>query len=180
MIAQTQAANPKVDLVTASSADEPVLANLLQLYVHDFCDLVSIEIGDDGRFAYPSLSSYWTNPEYHAFLIKADSLLAGFVLVSLKFPASNNAKTPTDTHDIQEFFILRTYRRRRIGKQAAHAVWRRFPGPWQVRVRQSNTSAIRFWSAAIAEFTGATVTPTIIQKDGQPWDIYSFQSHLLK
>jgi hypothetical protein len=39
-----------LDIATASSA--PILANLLELYVHDLSGVFAIDIGADGRFGY--------------------------------------------------------------------------------------------------------------------------------
>jgi predicted acetyltransferase len=42
---------------------------------------------------------------------------------------------------------------------AAHEVWRRFLGIWEVRVMQSNVLAILFWEQAISNFTGEAIQP---------------------
>ncbi len=48
-----------------------------------------------------------------------------------------------------EFFVLRGWRGRGVGTKAAHDVWKRFPGVWEVRVMQANISAQHFWAGAI-------------------------------
>src|SRR3954468_4234570 len=45
---------PGVSLQLATLADQPLLANLLELYVHDLsAAFPNVEMGADGRFGYP-------------------------------------------------------------------------------------------------------------------------------
>ena len=55
---------PKVSLAVALSSDAALLANLLELYVHDLSEAFPlIELGADGRFGYDPLPRYWSEPE---------------------------------------------------------------------------------------------------------------------
>jgi predicted acetyltransferase len=163
---------PKIDLVPATLAQQPIVANLLQLYIHDFSEFLPLEIGPDGTFGYPDLPLYWQTPGRHPFLIQVDGIWAGFVLVKTSLDLSTNQPIS----DIAEFFILRAYRRLGIGTQVAHAVWRRFPGPWTVRVTQSNHAALPFWERAISAFTGFKVEPSIVERNGLSFIHFSFVS----
>jgi predicted acetyltransferase len=156
-----------IELISATPEQEPILANLLELYAHDFSEFHNLAIGDDARFGYPSLPLYWSDPNRHPFLVRVDGKLAGLVLVLL-----NN----DGVWDVAEFFVLRGFRRRGIGTQVAHEVWRRFPGPWQVRVMRTNVSAQQFWAAAIAMFVGAAIHPVSTEIEGVPWSLFSFES----
>lgn len=144
----------------------PILANLLELYVHDFSEFLDVEIGEDGRFGYPALSLYWSEPDRHPFFIKLDGTYAGLVLV----------KRECAVWDMAEFFILRGCRRRGIGTQVAHEVWKRLPGLWEVRVMEANVSARRFWAGAVAMFVGEAIQPVCVEKGGKRWEVFSFQS----
>jgi predicted acetyltransferase len=162
-----------VEIVRATREQEFVLANLLELYAHDFSEFSKMEIGEDGRFGYPHLSLYWKEPDLrHPFLIKADGKLAGFVLLQKGSQAFDNK----ETWDVAEFFILRGYRRRGLGVKAAHAVWHMFPGKWEVRVMERNSQAREFWQRALYEFTGETVRAALVEKSGRRWHVFSFQS----
>ena len=59
---------------------------------------------------------------------------------------------------------------------AADQVWRLLRGLWQVRVMESNRSALEFWERAIAAFTGEIIPPNRIEKDGTHWRVFSFES----
>ena len=68
-------------VIPATRDQEPILANLLELYIHDFSEILPMELGPDGRFGYKDLSNYWIEPDRHPFLITVDEKLAGLVLV---------------------------------------------------------------------------------------------------
>ena len=70
-----------IEVLAATPQEQPVLANLLELYVYDFSELLGLEIGEDGRYGYPHLSLYWSEPARYPFLVRVDGKLAGFVLV---------------------------------------------------------------------------------------------------
>jgi predicted acetyltransferase len=104
-----------------------LLRDLLELYVEELSEVFPVERGPDGRFGYQKLQLYWNEPNVrHAFLIMADSHVAGFVLATRGSPASDTA---TDL-DVAEFFVLRTYRRSGVGRRAAIALWDHTPGQW--------------------------------------------------
>ena len=163
--------SPRVEVLAATPEQEPVLANLLELYVHDFSEFLDLEIGDDGRFGYPSLSIYWSEAGHYPFLIRADDKLAGLALVREEsIPSSGLA-----AWDVAEFFILRGWRGRGVGNLAAHALWRRFPGHWEIRVMQRNAPARLFWAKAVAAF-GGDLIPRQIEKNGESWDVFSLHT----
>ncbi|HEY2470736.1 MAG TPA: GNAT family N-acetyltransferase [Terracidiphilus sp.] len=164
------------ELVPATPEQEPVLANMLELYAHDFSEFHAIELGPDGRFGYPNLPLYWRERGRYPFLVKMEGKLAGFVLVKRGSQMSESDAI----WDMAEFFVIRGYRRRGIGTMIAHEVWRRFPGLWEVRVMQSNHAARAFWELAIARFG---VNPRhFVQgaESGELWDVFSFQSRLVE
>lgn len=161
-----------VEIIRATLEQEPILANLLELYAHDFSEFSELDIGEDGRFNYPHLSLYWKEPRRHPFLIKAYGKLAGFVLVQ----KGSQLSADKEIWDVAEFFILRRYRRHGIGMKAAHAVWSMFEGKWEVRVMEHNSQAKEFWRRAVKEFTGETIQAVAVEANGKRWQLFSFQS----
>jgi predicted acetyltransferase len=160
------------EVLPATKEEMPIVANLFELYAHDFSEFYSVEPGPDGRFGYPDLPLYWSEPGRYPFLIRIGGKLAGFVLVRGISQAPGNAIV----WDMAEFFVLRAYRRRGVGKESARSVWRQFPGPWQVRVMRANQTAHKFWQSAIAEFAGEAMSSTSAEKAGETWDVFSFSS----
>jgi predicted acetyltransferase len=136
-----------VTIEDAPPAAEPVLQNLMQLYVHDFsehwADTPRGDLAPDGRFeAYP-LADYWTNPRWSAAFVRCDGALAGFALVNDRAHSGQ----PVDAN-MAEFFIVRKYRGRGVGGAAASQIFARYPGQWEIAVARKNTAALRFWRRA--------------------------------
>jgi predicted acetyltransferase len=161
-----------VEVIQATREQEPVLANLLELYAHDFSEFVELELGPDGRFGYTHLHKYWEEPGRHPFIIKAGGRLAGFVFVRKGSAVSGDA----DVWDVAEFFVVRGLRRHGVGMKAAREVWTKFPGRWEVRVLERNEKAAAFWQRAIGDFLGRRIEPTPLAGDGQSWSVFSFES----
>jgi predicted acetyltransferase len=155
-----------VTLHPATPDDEPVLRRLLELYRHDFSEVDGADLDERGLFGYPYLDRYWTEPDRSAFLLRVEGRLAGFVLI--------NGHTYTDEGEraVAEFFVVRKYRRRGVGRRAAIAVFERIPGVWEVPVRAANAAAHAFWRAAIEAAVGAAYD--LVQHEAWPGSIFRF------
>jgi predicted acetyltransferase len=162
-----------VEITPASPEQEPVLANLFELYEHDFSEFIYLELGADGRFGYEHLGLYWRESSRYPFLIKVNGNLAGFVFLR----KGSQISSDEDIWDMTEFFIVRGYRRRGVGMKVAHEVWRQFPGRWEVRVIDRNQKAMEFWSRAVGEFLGETINPSPFKRNGEGWKVFSFESN---
>jgi predicted acetyltransferase len=86
----TDQAETRLEVATLSEA--PLLANLLELYLHDLSvAFPAIQLGADGRFGYPWLPLYWSEPERRfPFLIREAGRVAGFALATRGSPASDD------------------------------------------------------------------------------------------
>jgi predicted acetyltransferase len=156
-----------VTVVEAPAAQRPVLDRLLQLYLHDFSEFAPIgsphgEVDAEGRFFYPGIESYWQQDEHIPLLIRAEDHLAGFALVN----QWSALELPLD-HVVAEFFVLRKYRRARVGTRAALLIFRRYPGQWEVPVAWYNPPALAFWRGVAREL--APVEVAEIAGDGKRW-----------
>ena len=167
------AAAPRgVEVLRATPEQEPALANLLELYAHDFSEFLDIELEPNGRFGYPGLSRYWQEEGRFPFLVTVNGHLAGFALVA----KGSRISADPEVWDMAEFFIVRGHRRGGIGAAVAHEIWRSFPGPWEVRVLESNHPARAFWGAAIRGFTHSSVEGVIVEQREKRWHVFSFVS----
>jgi hypothetical protein len=106
---------PDVEVLRATPAQAPVVANLLELYAHDLSELVDLQLKPDGRFGYPELPLYWSKEGRVPFLVKVDNYLAGCVLVSRGSRINGDA----GVWDMAEFFIARGCRKQGIGTAVA-------------------------------------------------------------
>jgi predicted acetyltransferase len=161
-----------VELIQARAEHRHILENLLQLYIHDFSELVPVDVGDDGRYVYEKLPLYWSDDSRLPFLARVDGNLSGFALVAKISEDSGDR----EAYDMPEFFVLRRYRRRGIGCELAEKVWLRFPGKWQIRVMARNVGGVKFWASSIAKFTGRAAECAFREVDGKTWHVFSFDS----
>ncbi|HSB11376.1 MAG TPA: GNAT family N-acetyltransferase [Blastocatellia bacterium] len=161
-----------LEVTLALPEQEPILANMLELYVHDFSEFIDVELGPDGRFGYKRLPLYWRESNRYPFLIMADGHLAGFAFVCRGSGIAGDA----DVWDMAEFFIARGFRRRGLGMKVAQTIWEKFPGKWEVRVLDRNQKAMEFWRRATNRFLGKTIEPIPFNKDGIGWHVFSFES----
>jgi predicted acetyltransferase len=123
----------EVALEIAQPHDAPLLANLIELYVHDLSEVFPVELGPGGRFGYDRLPRYWTEPELRfPFLIRAGDRIAGFALATRGSAVTNGL----EDLDVAEFFVLRSHRRSRVRR----AGWCR-PMTVARRGRRGNYSA---------------------------------------
>jgi predicted acetyltransferase len=173
MTSKNQDGQPaRVEVLLATPEDEPVLVNLLELYIHDFSEFLSLDLGADGRFGYRNLPLYWRESNRHQFLVRIDGQLAGFVFVKGGSEISGDA----GVWDMAEFFVVRRYRRRGIGTLVAHDIWRRFRGPWEIRVMEANEASRQFWERAVSAFAGKIMPSAPVKKNGKVWRVFSFES----
>ena len=143
-----------------------VLDALMQLYLYDFsghAPLSSVhgEVDEEGRFTYTFLDTYWQEPGRMPFLVRADGRIAGFVLVN-RWSALDR---PLDSA-VAEFFVLRKYRLARVGMRAAHLVFSRLRGRWEVPVAAYNQEALLFWRSVVQSLP---VTMEEHTGDGRRW-----------
>jgi predicted acetyltransferase len=129
--------------------DQPVLANLVQLYMHDLRDFGGPPPDQHGHFPV-SLGRYWSEPHHHAFLIHAGGALAGFALVCRK----SRIHTPFHGHSIADFFVMRGCRGQGVGSAAAKHIFDMFPGRWELATPASNIPATAFWRSVSQHYTG--------------------------
>jgi predicted acetyltransferase len=163
----------EVELEIATQASATVLANLLELYLHDISEIFPSELGDDGRFGYQRLPLYWAEPERRfAFLIRAGGRLAGFALATRGSPASDDP----EHLDVAEFFVLRGHRRGGVGREAAFQLFTRLPGTWTVRVSESNRAGLPFWRATVGAYTGGRFAEDVRPRSPHGWRVFRFRS----
>ena len=80
----------RVSLERGEPAQREALANLVQLYIHDFNDFLAadrkIGVGEDGRFAdVLRLDDYWTEPDRSVWFIRAGGAARGICAAEQAF-----------------------------------------------------------------------------------------------
>ncbi|MEK4566587.1 GNAT family N-acetyltransferase [Alkalihalobacillus sp. FSL R5-0424] len=135
-----------VQIVPVKQEEAPILHNLMQYYIYEFSEyLHDIRLEEDGRFEPFKLDGYWIEPHLHPLFIKVDDQLAGFVLIEATPDSSPNS--------VNEFFVLKPYKRKGVGKKAAFDIFKRWHGNWVVAQLKENKPAQAFWNRVIDEYT---------------------------
>lgn len=57
-----------------------------------------------------------------------------------------------DRHELAEFFVMPTWRRRGVGRAAARLLFDRFVGRWTLSVIDARSTAGRFWRSTLARY----------------------------
>ncbi len=125
-----------------------------------------------GRFGYPYLDLYWTEQGRHPFLLRMDGKLAGFALVN------KHTILPTSEWSIAEFFIMRKYRRRGLGKQVAHFIFDQFRGRWEVSQIAADPGVRQFWKKVIGEYTGGRFEEVVFDDEREKGTVQVFENGL--
>ena len=138
-----------IELVEVKEESKSVLRQLMELYAYDFSEYDHADVNEHGLFGYTYFDYYWTEDTRHPFFIRVDGKLAGFVLINQYCYVVKEA----GTRSIAEFFVMRKYRRKGIGKEVARQVFDKFPGKWEVIQHGGNQPSKVFWEAVIREYT---------------------------
>jgi len=137
-----------VTLHRGQPSQREALANLAQLYIHDFTDFLRparLDVDEAGRFADEMhLEDFWTKPDHSVWFIRADDKLAGFALLNRKAQSGK----PVD-HNMAQFFVMRPYRGLDVAGRAVEQILNVHPGQWEVAIMEQNTPALHFWPKAI-------------------------------
>jgi predicted acetyltransferase len=139
----------QIDIVRATLSERPLLRQLSEFYMYDMSEFdLEIDINPHGTFDF-SIDRYWQDPNRAPYLVYVDAKVAGFVLVK----RGGYLAVDPEMMDLADFFILRRYRRQRIGTFAAERVFEMFPGKWEVRQFAENAVAHSFWHKVIDHYT---------------------------
>ncbi len=170
-----------VRLVRVDAAHIPVLSNLVQLYLHDFsiylCDEASGQLDEAGRFDPGFDEERYTaahetgRPRFWGYLARVANRWAGFALVSDRVDKAHHAGPGCN---MDEFFVLRCWRRQGVGRAMARQVFERHPGYWQITEIGPNTLAQAFWQAVVREHTGGRAREFTTEEEGETvvWQVF--------
>ena len=126
-----------------------VFIQMLELYNYDFSEFSNDDINEYGYFGYEHIDDYWNEKGRYPFFIRVNGKLAGLVLIR-SCCEYNNLPNP---HNIAEFFVMKKYRRKGVGRVAAMKIFDMFHGGWEISQWINNLPAQNFWGKVIAEYT---------------------------
>jgi predicted acetyltransferase len=160
---------PPLTVLRAAAQERPLLARMLELYQHDLSDIWDQDLDAHGEFGY-DLDRFWRDPACAPYVFRAGGQPAGFALVDAR------VRLPGGDLWMDQFFVMRKYRGRGVGRDAALAVFRAHPGRWQVGQMPANVAAQRFWRRTIGLFTGGDYTEVTVTSGGWQGVVQCFES----
>ena len=151
--------------------DWSVIANMFQYYIYNMSEYTGFSPDANGSYAVDEkitgLYDYWKLADHYPFLIEADGEIAGFSLMR-KFPEN------PEIYDIGQFFILRKFKGKGVGKKSFELSVKMFPGKWQTRVLLNNSGAKIFWTKVISGISKETPTTSIEKYKGKEMEFIYF------
>ena len=153
----------------ASAAERPVLFRMLELYQHDRSDVWDQDIDEHGEYGY-SLDRYWSDSDHRPYVILVESKFAGLALVN------GEVKVPGGRYWLEQYFIIKKYRRRGLGSAAATRLFNSLPGQWQVGQMPLNLPAQAFLRVTINGYTNGNYRESEIKSGSWRGVLQEFSS----
>jgi predicted acetyltransferase len=155
----------------ACAEDFPALAQLLELYQYDLSDIWLQDLDAQARYGF-DLTRHRRAEGSRAYIVRDGTQYVGFALTA---PAIVTRREGTW---MEQFFILKRYRRSGAGRLLARHVLLDNPGPWELGQMPGNHAAYAFWHAVLAEVTGGDFTELQVTEGW--WQGVAQQFHITK
>jgi prolyl 4-hydroxylase len=157
-------ANPAFELRRAALTDRLALSRMLELYQHELSNVWDQDLDVNGEYGY-ALDKYWRDEGWHPYVFLVASRYAGFALVV----------PHAEGRWLEQFFVVKKYRGRGIGKAAAFTLFDELPGVWQLGQIAGMTSALDFCRRVLGAYTGGCFTERFHERGDQS-TVHQFSS----
>lgn len=99
-------------------------------------------------------------------------------MISLDVPKEYmKLSTAEKTNSVSDFFIMRKYKRKGVGRKVACSLFEQFSGLWEVRQTFANKSAYEFWKQVITKYKENNFyTEQLIQDEKWNGPVFVFDS----
>ncbi len=130
----------------AEARDFPALEQMLELYQYELSDIWLQDTDALGRYGY-DLSRHKQAERFFAYVACEGEQYVGFALVA---PA---AVTLAEGSWMEQFFVLKRFRRSGVGLRLAEHVIVSHPGNWEIGQMHANLPAQGFWRRVVQKLT---------------------------
>lgn len=138
-----------LELRKAQAHDFLALQQMLELYQYELSDIWPQQADSEGKYGY-NLERHKQGERFYAHVALEDAQYVGFALVA---PA---VVTRKEGHWMEQFFILKRFRRSGAGYALARHVLLNHPGAWEVGQVRANLAAQAFWRRVIQKVTSGS------------------------
>jgi len=130
----------------------------------------------DIELAYRLNKKYWEDKNSFPFIVRYKNEIAGFVIVDSK------GSVAEIDFNMADFFVLRKFKNKGLGRYVAHQCFEKFPGEWEVMVIPGNEGAYCFWRSTIKNYTNNNFTEytrEIAHFNNSRKNIFKFNSRIM-
>ena len=132
-----------IELRELTDETHEVAERFWQFFLHDLSEFRDSHPDAHGAFKQRHLEPYLlSDPDRAAYIVYGPTGPIGLALVYGR---------TGDVRRFDQFFVVRSQRGAGVGREAAAATMRRFPGRWEVGFQNENPKAARFWRRLAAE-----------------------------
>ncbi len=178
----------KLELTNKSNAY--IIKNLLVPYRHDMSEYNGqlpnkhgiMSQNDSIRLLDPYTAviskEWWKHPDgLLPYLFIFDGVPAGFCLVwRTAYNPDGDAEAEKMDYLMDQFFILRPYRRKGIGQKAAVECFRQHSGRWVLHVMANYEIALSFWRKTIGGYMSTEFVEEVGLRDGREMVTFQFNN----
>ncbi len=164
----------KIKLSLIKKTEREIFLNVYQFYIYEMSCFYEKYLGEKGLFDFDTrqFDMYWDQEEHWPYFIFVDSNIAGFCLAR-RYPDDN------ERYDVEQYFVLNHYKRKRVGATALQSLVSMHAGKWQVRILPSNSPALHFWEESIARVSNTELIKTQKQESGVNMHFIYFEKYYL-
>lgn len=151
-------------IIPVTETNSPIYHNLIQCYEAEFSPITGKKPNASGLF---ELDTHLAGDTI-GFLLKIDDAPAGIAAIRCK---------EDHRYEVCEFYVVPYFRKNGIGMEFAHAIWKSYPGEWEIKQIQGAEYATAFWRKTINSFNNTTYTEE--SYDDPHWGVVTRQQFTL-
>jgi len=137
----------EINLRVATDSDKLILKNLQQFYLHDLSEYtINLDVDVNGLFENNDIDIFYEKDALIPLVIEYEKIVVGFILLATPPYTLQGAD-----YVINDFFILRKYRGRGLGKVVAKELFKARLGKYAMMQLINNQTAISFWKIVLSE-----------------------------
>ena len=159
-----------VELRKASFEERSIVQKMMELYLHDFSEFDGCDLDQYGLYSYYDLDYYFIEETHACYVVQVEGKWAGLALIA------NYGHFEGNQRSMEEFFILRKYRKQGLGEKIASDIFRLHPARWEVEVQACNPLAQQFWRKTIGNFTGGAMREVMLNNEKWHGPVFCFDN----
>ena len=129
-----------LELQRVKPAEKELLWNIFQKYRYEMTQYYEDLMDPLGNYPDRYFEDYFQDPARHAWLIRIDGALAGFILCH----PYTDLQCPVD-YVLAECAVFPIYRGQRLAQKAVSQLLCAHPGQWALKFHNENLAARRLW-----------------------------------